>query len=118
MYTAGLLAIKITFLLQYYRVLAVQNMRKWYTAAIVIVGAWGVSQLLIAFMMCRPIQGFWDKTVSAKCIPQYPQFYINAAGNIATDIAVFCLPFPVISHLKLAKRQKYLLLGVFSLGFL
>lgn len=108
----------MTFLLQYYRVLAVQRMRMVYIAAIVIVGAWGLSQVLIGILMCRPIQGFWDPSVEASCIPNQPQFYINAAGNIATDVAVFLLPMPVIKHLNLPKTQKLLLVGVFSLGFL
>ena len=118
LYCAGLFSAKMTFLLQYYRVLAVQRMRIIYIIAIVIVGAWGLSQLLIGILMCRPIRGFWDNSVEATCIPNYPQFYINAAGNIATDIAVFLLPMPVLKHLNLPKTQKLLLIGVFSLGFL
>lgn len=118
MYCAALFAIKMTFLFQYYRVLAVQNLRKVFLAAIVIVGAWSLSQLLIGIFICSPIQGFWDSTVQAKCIPNYPQFYINAAGNIVTDIVVFALPLPIIGKLQLAKPQKIMLLGIFSLGFL
>ncbi|PKS12632.1 hypothetical protein jhhlp_000840 [Lomentospora prolificans] len=117
LYCAALLAAKLTFLFQYYRIMAVQHMRKVYIIAIVIVGAWGLSQLLIGLLMCRPIQGFWDSTVEATCIPNYPQFYINAAGNIATDIAVFLLPIPVIKHLNLARTQRMILIGIFSLGF-
>ncbi|SPO05143.1 related to integral membrane protein [Cephalotrichum gorgonifer] len=117
LYCAGLLGAKMTFLLQYYRVLAVQKMRMVYIIAIVIVGAWGLSQFLIGVLMCRPIQGFWDKRIEATCIPNQPQFYINAAGNIATDVAVFLLPMPAIRHLNLPRTQKLLLLGVFSLGF-
>lgn len=108
----------MTFLFQYYRVLAVQRMRIVYIMAIVIVGAWGVSQFLIGVLMCRPIEGFWNPAVPASCIPNQPQFYINAAGNIATDIAVFLLPLPVIKRLNLPRTQKLLLLGIFSLGFL
>ncbi|CAI4218920.1 unnamed protein product [Parascedosporium putredinis] len=117
LYCAGLLAAKLTLLFQYYRIMAVQHMRKIYIAAIVIVTAWGLSQLLIGLLMCRPIQGFWDASVEAKCIPNYPQFYINAAGNIATDIAVFLLPLPVIKHLNLPRTQRLILFGIFSLGF-
>lgn len=108
----------MTFLLQYYRVLAVQHMRPVYIAAIIIVGGWALSQVLIGILMCRPIQGFWDKRVEASCIPNQPQFYINAAGNIATDVAVFLLPMPVIKHLNLPRAHRLLLAGVFSLGFL
>lgn len=40
------------------------------------------------------------------------------AVNIALDFAVLALPMPVISRLKLPKRQKIALVGVFLLGFL
>lgn len=93
-------------------------MQRIYIAAIVIVGCWGLSQVLVGIFMCRPVQGFWDQSVEATCIPNFPQFYINAAGNIITDIAVLVLPLPVINRLNLAKPQKILLLGIFSLGFL
>ncbi|KAK3936507.1 hypothetical protein QBC46DRAFT_232453, partial [Diplogelasinospora grovesii] len=116
-YTSSLMVIKLTFLFQYYRVLAVQNMRNIYIAAIIIVGAWGLSQALIGIFICTPISGFWDSTIKATCIPDLPQWYINAAGNIITDIAVFVLPLPAIWNLNLARPQKLLLLGIFSLGF-
>jgi hypothetical protein len=93
-------------------------MRRVYIGAIIIVGAWGISQVLIGIFMCRPIEGFWDQTVAATCIPNFPQFYINAVGNIITDVAVFLIPLPVIGHLNLPRAQKVLLFGIFSIGFL
>ncbi|TQN66406.1 hypothetical protein CSHISOI_09012, partial [Colletotrichum shisoi] len=85
-YNAALAGIKMTFLFQYYRVLAVQKMKKVFIAAMIIVGAWSVSQILIAVFNCSPIPAFWDKSIDGSCIPNYPYFYINAAGNIITDI--------------------------------
>ncbi|RSL69646.1 hypothetical protein CEP54_002097 [Fusarium duplospermum] len=117
LYAASLLFIKLTFLLHYYRLLAIQGMKKVYQAAIVIVGGWALSQVLLGIFVCWPIQGFWDKTVEAKCIPNQPQWYINAAGNIATDVMVFLLPIPAIRRLRLPRTQKFILAGIFSLGF-
>ena len=117
-YNASLLAVKITFLLQYHRVFTVRSMRRIFICALVLIGSWCLSQLLVAVFNCWPIAGFWDPTVKARCIPNLPFWYINAAGNIATDIAIFVLPLPVIGSLKLAKGQKLVLVGIFSLGFL
>jgi hypothetical protein len=105
-------------LFQYYRVLAVQKMRVVYLVAIFIVGGWALSQVMVGIFACTPVQGFWDSTIESKCIPNLPQWYINAAGNIITDVAVFALPLPAIWRLNLVKGQKYLLIGIFSLGFL
>ncbi|KAK4163859.1 hypothetical protein QBC43DRAFT_300823 [Cladorrhinum sp. PSN259] len=117
MYCSALMFLKLSFLFQYYRVLAVQHMRKVYLVAIIIVGGWAISQVLVGIFICSPIQGFWDTTIKSKCIPNIPQWYINAAGNIITDLAVFIMPLPALWKLTLPKAQRYFLVGVFSLGF-
>ncbi|KAK4208627.1 hypothetical protein QBC37DRAFT_296316 [Rhypophila decipiens] len=119
LYHAGLCAAKMTFLIQYYRIFAVAlpRMRLVYIGAIVLVGAWSFAQVLIALLICRPIQGLWDLTIKADCMPNSPQIYVNAGGNIITDILIFVLPLPAIRTLNLRKRQKLVLLGIFSLGF-
>ncbi|KAK4231619.1 hypothetical protein QBC38DRAFT_440010 [Podospora fimiseda] len=117
MYCSALMFLKLSFLFQYYRVLAVQHMRNVYLAAIFIVGGWALSQVFVGIFTCTPVQGFWDKTIQgATCIPNLPQWYINAAGNIITDLAVFVLPLPALWKLTLPNAQKYFLIGVFSLG--
>ncbi|KAL2170619.1 hypothetical protein VTG60DRAFT_4632 [Thermothelomyces hinnuleus] len=100
MYCSALLFVKMTFLLQYSRVLGVHRMRSVYLASMVVVGGWALSQVLVGIFTCRPVSVFWDPSsaLGARCIPNIPQWYINAAGNIATDVAL-------------------LLLAIFSLGF-
>jgi rhodopsin domain-containing protein len=114
------MAVKMTFLFQYWRVLslAVQRYRKVMIAATVIVFCWSVSQILLLMMVCIPIAAFWDRTVEGHCIPSYPTWYINGAGNIITDIIVLVLPLPIVGKLSLARGQKIILLGIFCLGFL
>ncbi|RYO99942.1 hypothetical protein DL764_006651 [Monosporascus ibericus] len=117
-YNATLTSVKLTFLLQYYRVFAVQEkMRRAIIFALVIVGCWCLSQLLIVIFTCSPIKKFWTPTLPGTCIPNLPFWYINAAGNLATDVAIFLLPLPALSTLNLRKPQKLFLMGIFSLGF-
>jgi hypothetical protein len=117
-YNASLMAVKVSFLLQYYRVFTVKYMKRIFLIALVIIGSWCMSQLLVSIFNCTPIAGFWDRSIPAKCIPNLPFWYINAAGNIATDVAIFVLPLPVIRGLKLGQTQRLVLIGIFSLGFL
>jgi hypothetical protein len=118
LYMVALLFLKTTFLAQYYRVFFAQKGRPFFFAVAFVVCGWGVSQVFVGIFLCYPIQGFWDKTVDARCIPTNLQWHVNAAGNIATDIIVFVLPLPVIGQLNLPKTQKLLLIALFSLGFL
>ncbi|EXK24948.1 hypothetical protein FOMG_18354 [Fusarium oxysporum f. sp. melonis 26406] len=45
-------------------------------------------------------------------------FAVNWALNISTDISLFCLPFFVLNSLKLRRRQRIGLAGIFSLGLI
>ncbi|KAH6619312.1 hypothetical protein B0J18DRAFT_445595 [Chaetomium sp. MPI-SDFR-AT-0129] len=117
LYNASLTAIKTTFLLQYYRILGTGVMRTIIIVAFFLIGLWSVSQLLVVVFTCSPIPKFWTPDMEGTCIPNLPFWYINAAGNIVTDVAVFLLPLPALSRLNLRRGQKLGLLGVFSLGF-
>ncbi|GAB1310585.1 Rhodopsin domain-containing protein [Madurella fahalii] len=117
LYNGSLTATKLTFLLQYYRILGQGQMRKVITVAFVIVALWSISQLLVTIFNCTPIQKFWLPETPGTCIPNLPFWYINAAGNIVTDVIVFVVPLPALSRLNLRKGQKLALIGVFCLGF-
>ncbi|KAF4784118.1 hypothetical protein HER10_EVM0004408 [Colletotrichum scovillei] len=117
-YSLGHLSFKMAFLLQYYRVLVTHYMKKYYIAAMIFVGLWGLSVVIISFIWCIPLEGFWDHSVPAKCLPQQVLFYLFGACSIATDVLIFLLPLPALIQLKLPRTQKLYLLGIFSLGFL
>lgn len=117
LYNGSLTATKLTFLLQYYRILGTGQMRVAIKVAFVFVALWSISQLLVVIFTCSPIHKFWLPETPGTCIPNLPFWYVNAAGNIVTDIIVFVLPLPALSRLNLRRGQKLGLIGVFCLGF-
>ena len=117
LYNASLTATKITFLLQYYRILGTGQMRMVIIIAFVLVGLWSISQLLVVVFTCTPIHKFWLSDTPGTCIPNLPFWYINAGGNIVTDVIVFLLPLPALGRLNLRRGQKLGLIAVFCLGF-
>lgn len=118
MYNLSLALIKLTFLLQYLRLLSVHKMKKiiWGLGSIIMM--WATSQVIVAVFSCTPIQKFWQPELEGYCMSNQPFWYINAGGNIMTDLAILIMPLPVLKNLQLHKKQKYFLLGIFSLGFL
>ncbi|KAL4866041.1 hypothetical protein BDV12DRAFT_187754 [Aspergillus spectabilis] len=80
---------------------------------IVIYGLWTV---ISAFLNCLPVNSFWDTSIPGKCIPKAFLWFFNAGMNIATDIAVLILPVPVLSHLRLPRRQKFGVILIFATG--
>lgn len=118
LYNVTTALIKLTFLCQYYRVLAVHQMKRviWILGTFIM--AWAISQICVVIFTCNPVSKFWQTDLPGTCIPNLPFWYINAAGNIVTDLAIFIMPLPVLNKLQLRRKQKYFLLGIFSLGFL
>jgi hypothetical protein len=110
--------IKLTFLIQYHRVLGVCEMKTmiWITGVVIMI--WAFSQLLAVIFSCTPVQKSWQAELEGQCMPKLPFWYINAAGNIATDLAILVLPLPMFAKPNLGRQQKYILLGIFCLGFL
>ena len=92
-------------------------MRQIIVGAFVFVALWAISQLLVTIFTCWPIKKFWQQDTPGVCIPNLPFWYINAAGNIVTDVIIFVVPLPALGGLNLRKAQKIMLLGIFSLGF-
>ncbi|KAL1902355.1 hypothetical protein Sste5346_001333 [Sporothrix stenoceras] len=116
-YYACLGTVKTAILLQYLRVFAVK-MRKITLVALVLIGLWSTALVLVSIFACWPIRAFWDKSVTnPHCVADLPQWYANAAGNIATDILIFALPIPVLWRLNLPRSQRLSLIGIFGLGF-
>lgn len=120
-YTTSLLAVKTTLLTQYYRLFSVQSrIRTLYVSAILLVIAWSLSQVFLAAFVCVPVSAFWNDSSDGggRCLPPLPLLYTNAAGNIATEVAVLVLPLPVLGRLNLPTSQRTMLVGIFSLGFM
>lgn len=117
-YNICLTLIKLTFLFQYERVLSVHKMKMVIRALGTIIMLWALSQVFITVFICFPVAKFWQRDLPGSCMSNVPFWYINAAGNIVTDLAIFIMPLPVLSKLQLHKKQKYFVMGIFSLGFL
>ena len=115
----SLVFLKLTFLFHYYRLMSVSNVRYVFLAAIALVVAWAISQAIMAFVQCIPLQGVWDHRIHAKCIPNtVTLWYFNGVFNIVTDVAILLLPIPIVWKLELPRSQKILLTCIFGLGFL
>jgi uncharacterized protein with PQ loop repeat len=112
--------IKFTFLAQYYRIFKDSGRRNSIAFAFiaVFVSCWAVSQLLIAVFVCRPISAFWAPTATSYCIADHPFWEINAAGNIVTDVMVLVTPIPILARLNVPRKQRWVLIAIFSLGVL
>ncbi|KAL1887822.1 hypothetical protein Cpir12675_006408 [Ceratocystis pirilliformis] len=91
--------------------------RKITIICMIVIGMWSTSIWLVTINTCTPVRAYWDKSIEGRCIPNLPLWYINAAGNILTDLVIVVLPVKVLWNLHLPKSQRLSLIGVFALGF-
>lgn len=109
---------KASILTQYLRIFPTRTMRRltWLLfAALVPSVFWGV---FASIFICDPVRKVWRPMTPGKCLSTRTYWVSVTAVNIVLDFAVLALPMPVISRLKLPKKQKIGLVGVFLLGFL
>ncbi|KAL2866196.1 uncharacterized protein BJX67DRAFT_382013 [Aspergillus lucknowensis] len=93
--------------------------RKFIIAArivLVVIVIYGLWTVISAFLNCLPVQSFWDQSVPGHCISKTFLWFFNGGWNIATDLAILILPVPVLSHLKLPRRQKFGVILIFATG--
>ncbi|KAF4448605.1 hypothetical protein F53441_8024 [Fusarium austroafricanum] len=118
-YTFCLTATKLTFLIHYYRLMSVSNMRWVYIGAICFVSIFGTLQCIGSFLFCIPLEAYWDPRVKGRCFfNQTTLWTISGIIHIITDFAIIIMPLPIIWKLNLPLPQKLYLSGIFGLGFL
>lgn len=83
---------------------------------LVIAGLWMV---ISGFVFCVPISAFWslDATLTkAHCLPKGPVWFTNAGIQIFTDVMILVLPMPIVSKLRLPRRQRAGIMVIFGVG--
>ena len=78
-----------------------------------------IAIFLVVLFQCNPVSFNWDKSIpDGQCVQQ-GIFYLSTAGlTLFTDVLVLALPFWIFLDLKMPRKQKMALIGVFILGFM
>ena len=117
LYTPIIILAKISILLLYHRIFVLPKFQMHVKFWIVFLTLFGISTFFVDMFFCWPISYFWDKTqVGGKCINTYRYYMACAALNVFTDLVILILPMPIVWGLQLPKRQRLVLVGIFSLG--
>lgn len=117
-YNVATCIVKISILLQYRRIFTGPSMQKLTMFGLIFEGSWALTLSILLPLVCNPVSAFWDIGTKGQCLNQLAIWYAMASVNLVTDFFIFSLPLPVIRSLQLPNRQKFMLMGVFCLGFL
>ncbi|KAJ5904187.1 hypothetical protein N7504_006570 [Penicillium tannophilum] len=115
-YTATILSVKLSILTYYVRIFQIRPFRIAVYAVGSLVVVWAITVWFISIFSCRPINGFWDTSVTSSCVSN-KEFYVgNAVPNICTDVMILILPLRMVWGLQTTRMQKVTLSGIFLLG--
>lgn len=119
LFNPALMATKTSILLLYLRL--AQDQKKflriafYVTLAVVIIG--GIALTFTTAFQCRPVRAAYDLAVANPvCISIETIYLASAPVNVATDLAIFVLPIPILTALHLPRRQKSFLVLTFAIG--
>lgn len=104
----------------YLRVFAWKGtMRTIALTVLALLGAQSLSFVITAFLQCRPIAYWWDRSIAGGvCINVQAFFHAQAVPGIILDLVIMALPMKTIWNLKLPLFKRCALVGIFAIGSL
>lgn len=120
LFPVAILAMKCSILWFYHRIFPIRK----FTISCIVIGAvtfaWLIASLVAQFLICRPFQYFWDKSIpGGKCISaNQVAYFISSPPDILTSLAILVLPIPWLWGLQMQRRRKIAISGIFILGSL
>ena len=107
---------KISILLLYKRIFSSLRFHKVIWGCICFVGAAGTATTLVAIFSCRPVQAFYDSSVSGTCIDDVQFYLATAIINMMHDFIILVLPIPLVWRLQMPMRNKLVATALFVTG--
>ncbi|KAH8820782.1 MFS transporter-like protein [Xylogone sp. PMI_703] len=119
LYNPALMASKSSILIFYLRLS--RNTKKVLRLAsyvtLVIVNVSGIVLTFLNIFQCRPVYLAWNASpMDNRCFSIVTIFLCSAPVNIVTDLAILVLPIPVLTGMRLPRKQKTILTATFGLG--
>jgi len=110
-YQPALMATKTSILVFYLSLSAGDRTFKWACiATLVVVNTGGFALTIGTIFQCRPVSAVFDLIVptGAQCTDVLTIYLASVPLNLITDLALLLLPMPIITAMRLPKKQKKL----------
>ncbi|KIV99287.1 uncharacterized protein PV09_09055 [Verruconis gallopava] len=120
LYNPSLMVTKTSILLFYLKLGATELIFRWACyATLSVVNLAGLALTFLNIFQCRPIGAVFKTPVpeNAYCENIVTLYLSSAPVNIITDLAILFLPMPILTSMRLPRKQKNILIVTFSVGF-
>jgi fucose permease len=119
LYNPALMATKTSILMFYLRISKGTQrffrISTYVTLAVVNIG--GITVTFFSAFQCRPPRAAYDLSVqNPSCISILSIYLASAPLNVASDLAILVLPIPVLTGMRLPRKQKTIIVFLFTLG--
>jgi hypothetical protein len=109
-----------TSILQFYLGLSKQEklFRVLTYLTLAVVNAAGIALTFLNIFQCRPVSATFKEQIpsGASCTDIVTLYLSSAPVNIITDLAILFLPIPILTGMRLPRKQKIILVITFSFG--
>ncbi|KAF2704813.1 MFS monosaccharide transporter-like protein [Pleomassaria siparia CBS 279.74] len=119
LYNPALMATKTSILIFYLTLSRTQKLFRYATiATLVVVNVGGLALTLLNILQCHPVGAVFLTPVptSANCTNIITIYLSSAPLNIITDLAILFLPMPILTAMRLPRKQKTILVITFGFG--
>ncbi|KAG9552099.1 MFS monosaccharide transporter-like protein, partial [Aureobasidium melanogenum] len=119
LYNPALMAEKTSILVFYLTLSKTNQTFRWATiATLFVVNAAGLALTLVTLFQCNPVGAAFRYPVPAvhHCTDIITIYLSSAPVNIITDLAILFLPMPILTSMRLPRKQKAILVITFGFG--
>ncbi|KAK0728827.1 hypothetical protein B0T26DRAFT_638721 [Lasiosphaeria miniovina] len=116
-YNLALMLCKLSITVQCYRVLRTPRTARFLRVYMGVLAAYGAWSVLGNVFVCWPVGFYWLEptgTLRGACMDKGAVTFSNAALNIASDLVLIAVPVSLLWRLQLPRRQKMVLVCLFS----
>ncbi|KAL2194182.1 hypothetical protein P885DRAFT_43521 [Corynascus similis CBS 632.67] len=118
-YHVTIMLLKATFLLQFRRVFPLPVFQRVCDVFLALLGLWTIAGIVGGALVCLPVSKNWDLQEPIwTCDERFYFWLVHGLMHLITDLIIFVMPLPLLKTLPLPPVHKFVLLGIFCLGFL
>jgi hypothetical protein len=76
-----------------------------------------ISVVLEAFLVCKPVQFIWDKTIEGgSCKGENIAYLVSGITNLILDVIIVTMPMPLLLGLHMSMAKRLSIAAMFGLG--
>lgn len=114
------MAVKSAILVFYLALTKSERLFRWANyVTLFVVNAAGLTLTFVNIFQCNPVGAAFISTplADAECIDIITLYLSSSPVNIITDLAILFLPIPLLTQMRLPRKQKIILVITFVFGF-